>query len=102
MPININSRQYVPVSQDFNRYHNAYKKNIDENLVITKNVAKERFSVENAININTNLREYLSVDEKKVLKEVFGDFENENRVNTPYNKTSNFEFTKGSLLDIKL
>ena len=102
MPISINNHNSYPVSTELNKYHNAYKKNIDEKVHSTKSVTKDGYKSENVTDGNYEIRDYLSIDEKKVLREVFGEFETEKKeTNVFYNK-NNHEMMKGSKLDIKL
>ncbi|MCB5250113.1 MAG: hypothetical protein RBS16_00965 [Candidatus Cloacimonadales bacterium] len=50
----------------------------------------------------SELKDFLSVDEKKVLKEVFGDLAVDKYSNIFYNNTRSIDLLKGSQIDIKL
>ena len=102
MAINITSNYSNPQVSIMNKFHNVYKKNIDEKVAMPKNNAKSHISDENVNNISSDIREYLSIDEKKVLKEVFGDLNVDRNTTTPYNSTRYSDFLKGSQLDIRL
>ena len=102
MAINITSNYTNPQMSISNKFHNVYKKTVDEKVAMPKNNAKDHISDENVHKISSDIREFLSVDEKKVLKEVFGDLKVENNNSSPYNSTRYSDFLKGSQLDIRL
>ena len=102
MAINITSNFSDPSVFMMQKFHNVYKKNVDEKVAVGKNNAKDHISEENVQKISSDVREYLSVDEKRVLKEVFGDLEVEKNNSNPYHSGRYTEFLKGSQLDIRL
>jgi hypothetical protein len=70
-------------------------------LPTTKTTAAE--NVENVRDLNSrDIREFLSADEKRTLREVFGDLALDKNTHSGYNGTQNIEFLKGSQIDIKL
>ncbi|MCL2063049.1 MAG: hypothetical protein FWG98_01575 [Candidatus Cloacimonetes bacterium] len=102
MAINITNNYTNPQVTVMNKFHNAYKKNVDEKVAMPKNNAKDHISDENVNKISSDIREFLSIDEKKVLKEVFGDSNVEKNISSPYNSTRYSDFLKGSQIDIRL
>jgi len=50
----------------------------------------------------SELKDFLSSDEKKVLKEVFGDLAVDKYSNNLYNSSKSTDLLKGSQIDIKL
>ena len=50
----------------------------------------------------SELKDFLSSDEKKVLKEVFGDLAVDKYSNNFYNSSKSTDLVKGSQIDIKL
>jgi hypothetical protein len=70
-------------------------------LPTTKSVAAE--NVENVRDLNSHdIREFLSADEKRTLREVFGDLALDKNTHSKYNGTQNIDFLKGSQIDIRL
>jgi len=100
MAITITNNYSNPQVSVLQKFHNAYK----NNEVDKKNTAKNN-SPENLqrVEVQANdIREYLSVDEKRVLKEVFGDFNVDKNTNVLYNSTRSVDLLKGSQIDIRL
>gem|GEM_PF-2162822 len=105
MAINVTNNFVNSQMSSIQKFHNIYKKNIDEKVPTPKNNAlgnKDAFMLSNAGNSNNDMREYLTLDEKKVLKEVFGDFELDKNSATPYSGTRNIDFLKGIQIDMRL
>ncbi len=101
MAINILNNYQNTQSSIMQKYHDIYKTNNDEKIVKQKNINKSNV-VELPEISKKDLREYLSVDEKRVLKEVFGDLNVDKNSHTPYNHSRSFDFFKGSQIDVKL
>ena len=102
MAINITGNYSNPQVSIMQKFHNVYKKSVDEKVAMPKNNAKDHISNENVGNVSNDIREFLSIDEKRVLKEVFGDMDVEKSKNIPYNGIRYSDFLKGSQLDIRL
>ena len=100
MAINITSNYTSNQVNLLQKFHNNYQKNIDEKVALPQNEPKESIIAQKTD--SHKLQEYLSVDEKKVLKEVFGDLNVEKNVYNPYNGTRFAYIFKGSQLDVKL
>jgi hypothetical protein len=100
MPLNITSN-YTPVSTNLlQKFHSSYQKPVDEKAIVSNSVKSEPVIEEN---ISQNkIQEFLTIDEKRVLKEVFGDVNVDKNVYNPYNGTKFAYIFKGSQLDIKL
>ena len=86
----------------FQKYAEQYKSN---------NSVKQQTNTQNQPGNHLNdirniscseLKDYLSSDEKKVLKEVFGDLSIDKHTTRFYNSTQSTELLKGSQIDIKL
>jgi hypothetical protein len=101
MAINVNSNYASNNYEVMKKFQEVYK----------KNTPTEKISVKNSNNINTeimreldekNIREYLTVEEKILLKEVFGDINLDKNSNFQYSGTKFSTFLKGSQIDIKL
>jgi len=100
MALNITNNYSNPQVSILQKFHNAYKNNEVEKKVTHKNNLSE---ITQPTDIQANeIREYLSVDEKRVLKEVFGDLSVDKKTNTPYSCTKSVDFLKGSQIDIRL
>ena len=100
MAINIVSSYSNPQLSAMQKFHNVYKKSVDEKAALPKNDVQEvSFNNEN---ITNDIREYLSVDEKRVLKEVFGDLDIDKNNPSPYSVPKYSELLKGSQLDIRI
>jgi len=100
MALNITNNYINPQATVLQKFHNAYKNNEVEKKVAQKNNLLE---IMQPADIQANvIREYLSVDEKRVLKEVFGDLSVDKNTNTPYSGTKGVDFLKGSQIDIRL
>ena len=82
------------------KFHNAYKKSVDEKVNISQ--------ITHSTNILTNdftdnkIQEYLTADEKRVLREVFGDNNIDKHILSPYTGTKLAYIFKGSQIDIRL
>ena len=100
MAINITSNYTNTQVSLMQKFHSAYKKSVDEKVAVPKNSAIENDI--NKENVSNDIREYLSIDEKKVLKEVFGDENLDKNTTTPYSGLKYTEFLKGTQLDIRL
>jgi hypothetical protein len=79
------------------KFHNSYQKAVDEKAVVSNSAS----TVDENIT-QSKIQEYLTIDEKRVLKEVFGDQNVDRNVYNPYNGTKFAYIFKGSQLDIKL
>ena len=100
MAINITSNYSNPQTLVYQKFHNAYKNSVDEKKVTQKNNPTENSQV---ADIKENsIRDFLSVDEKRVLKEVFGDFNVDKNSGIQYGASKNVDFLKGSQIDIRL
>jgi len=100
MALNITNNYINPQATVLQKFHNAYKNNEVEKKVAQKNNMAELVQ---PADVQANvIREYLSVDEKRVLKEVFGDLSVDKNTNTPYSCTRSVDFLKGSQIDIRL
>jgi hypothetical protein len=84
------------------KYADVYKKNSKENPNSLPD--NKPNTVMNDIRdiSNADLKNFLSVDEKKVLKEVFGDLSVDKESLNLYNSSKSAELLKGSKIDIKL
>jgi hypothetical protein len=100
MPITITNNYTPPNVNLLQSYHNSYKKNVEEKAVVSNPHKTEAIKEENFT--QNKLQEFLSVDEKRVLKEVFGDLNVDRNVYNPYNGTKFAYIFKGSQLDIRL
>jgi len=101
MAINILSNYQNTQSSVLQKYHEIYKNKTDDNPVKSRNINQAN-DIELPEVSKKDLREYLSVDEKRVLKEVFGDFNVDKNNYTPYNHSQSFDLFKGSQIDVKL
>lgn len=101
MAINIQSNYQNPQALMLKKYHEAYKKEVSENKVKPSNDKAKTDRELPEIN-KSNLRDFLSSDEKRVLKEVFGDLNVDKNTTIPYNHSNSLVFFKGNHLDIKL
>ena len=100
MSITITSSYSNPQLSVMQKFHNIYKNNVDEKSVVQKNDAQ---GIKNIGDMSMkDIREFLSVDEKRVLKEVFGDSNIDKNTINPYSSTSYAEILKGSQIDIRL
>jgi len=100
MAISITSNYANPQVDLMKKFHSVYKNSVDEKAVVQKNSPRE---TKKTIEMSSNdIREYLSVDEKRVLREVFGDAEMDRKGINPYHNTNSVELLKGSQLDIRL
>jgi hypothetical protein len=102
MAINITSDYTNPQYATLQKYQNVYKKpEMQHKAAISANQPHK--DIENVRDINTNdIREFLTNDEKRVLKEVFGDLNVDKNTTTPYNDTRYADMLKGSQIDIRL
>jgi hypothetical protein len=101
MSITITSNYSNPQASILDKYNNIFKKTVDDKAVVLKNST----SLENisARDLSAkDMREYLTADEKRVLKEVFGDLNVDKNTTNPYNSTRYSDFLKGTQLDVKL
>ena len=100
MPISITSSYTPPNVNLLQKFHNTYQKTVDEKAVVSSSVRQEKVS---EVDITQNkLHEYLSVDEKRALKEIFGDLNIDKNVYNPYNGTKFAYIFRGSQIDVKL
>jgi len=101
MSITINNNYVSSQTNLLDKLNNMYKKNVDEKVPIIKNCTNQEKGRNHDV-IGTDIRQYLTVDEKKVLKEVFADNHLDKNTNTLYNKSEYTEFLKGTQLDVRL
>ena len=101
MAITIHSNYVSPQSGLTEKFNNIYKKNVDEKVAVLKNSTSSETAKIRQMS-NNDIREYLTADEKKVLKEVFGDVNVDKNTATPYSNSRYAEFLKGTQLDVKL
>jgi hypothetical protein len=104
MPINITSNYSNPQFAIMQKFQNTYKQNnIAEKAVVQKSEPIINRNIADIRDINSNdIRDYLSVDEKRTLKEVFGDFNVDKNIVPGYNGVKYSEFLKGNQIDVKL
>ena len=100
MAINITSNYTSNNVNLMQKFHSNYKKQVDEKAVVSQNEPKD--IIPDQKSEEHKLSEFLSVDEKRVLKEVFGDLSSEKNVYNPYNGTKFAYIFKGSQIDVKL
>ena len=100
MPISISSNYNPPNVNLLQKFHNTYNKGVDEKAKISNPFKNEPVLEE--VHAPQKLQEFLSADEKRVLREVFGDLNVDKNVFNPYNGTKFAYIFKGSQLDIKL
>jgi hypothetical protein len=83
------------------KFHNIYKKSVDDKMPIQKiGTNMESYNIRELS--GNEIRDYLTVDEKRVLKEVFGDLNVDKNTTTPYSQMRYSEFLKGTQLDVRL
>ena len=100
MAINITSNFTGNNYAVMQKFQNVYKKNEVNEKVSTKNPMIE--NTNETIDFNNNIREYLSNDEKKILKEIFGEISVDKNNSIKYNGPEFVDFLKGSKIDVKL
>ena len=100
MPISISSNYNPPSVNLLQKFHNSYSRGVEEKANISNPIKSEPILEE--VQAPQKLQEFLSADEKRVLKEVFGDLNVDKNVYNPYNGTKFAYIFKGSQLDIKL
>lgn len=102
MALTINSTNITNQYNIQQKYAEVYKKNSKEqNNLISDNKPNPELEEIRDIS-NKDLKNYLSVDEKKVLKEVFGDLSVDKETLNIYNSSRSAELLKGSKIDIRL
>jgi hypothetical protein len=101
MPLTINNTYFNTPQTLTDKLNNLYKKNVDEKTPILKNSTNPEIAKMREVKSN-DIRQYLTVDEKKVLKEVFNEEGVDGKTTTPYQKNEYTEFMKGTQLDVKL
>jgi len=104
MPLTINSEYANPQFAVMQKFQNTYKKDlVEEKAVVDKSNSTPRDNIANLRDVSGNdILEYLSVDEKRVLREVFGDFNVDKNMPSGYYGTKYSDFMKGSQIDVRL
>jgi len=104
MPINITSNYSNPQQAIMQRFKDSYKQDtIQEKTLAKNNPLPIQNTPPDLQNINSNnIHDFLSVDEKRTLKEVFGDFNLDKKTIPQYNGSRYTDFLKGSQIDVKL
>ncbi|MCL1827318.1 MAG: hypothetical protein FWG20_04675 [Candidatus Cloacimonetes bacterium] len=101
MSITINNNVSGYSSALTDKLNTLYKKNVDEKVPVKKNSTNEESVKIRDISTN-DIKQFLTADEKKVLREVFSDLEVDKNTSTPYSNMQYAEFLKGTQLDVKL
>ena len=101
MAITINSNYVSPQTALAEKFNNIYKKSVDEKVPVLKNSTNAETAKIRDMS-NNDIRDYLTVDEKKVLREVFGDMNVDKNTATPYSNARYSDFLKGTQLDVRL
>jgi len=104
MPINITSNYSNPQLAIMQRFQKTYKpEETPEKVHVKNNSHQHNNNAKDLSNINSNdIRDYLSNDEKKLLKEVFGDLNLDKISVVGYSATKFSDTLKGSQIDVKL
>jgi len=104
MPINITSNYANPQLAIMQRFQKTYKPDdTPEKVHVKNNSLANKENTNELYNINSNdIRDYLSTDEKRLLKEVFGDSQLDKNSILGYNVTKFSDTLKGSQIDVKL
>lgn len=100
MAINISNNYSNSQVSLMQKFHSVYQKNVEEKVSKPQNNINEDSQLRDIS--SKDIREYLSVDEKRVLKEVFGDLNVDKNSSSPYSHSKYMDFFKGSQIDIKL
>ncbi len=101
MALTIQNNQIDNAYSLYQRTSDLYKKNTKDRQTLPANQAnKEAESVRTLT--SKDLKSFLSNDEKKVLKEVFGDLSVDKESILLYNSPNSINLLKGSKIDIKL
>jgi len=101
MSINIISNYVNPKNAIFERYQGLNNQKIEQKVTVAKPIINPEFDQIRDLSSN-EIRDYLTIDEKKALKEVFGDFNLDTNTVSPYNSPKYMEMFKGTQLDIRL
>ena len=104
MPLTITSEYTNPQLAVMQKFQNKYKHNVsEEKAVVEKTNIQQKNNIANLRDVSGNdILEYLSVDEKRVLREVFGDFNVDKNTPSGYYGTKYSDFLKGSQIDVRL
>jgi len=104
MPINITSNYSNPQQAIMQRFKESYKQEATpEKAIVQNNPLPIHNTPPDLKNISSNnIQDFLSVDEKRTLKEVFGDFNLDKKTIPQYNGSKYTDFLKGSQIDVKL
>lgn len=101
MALTINQTQISNSYNQYNRTSDIYKKHSPEKNFQSQNQPSRHIDTVRSMS-NQDLKSFLSIDEKKVLKEVFGDLSVDKEVDVLYNSPHAIELLKGSKIDIRL
>ena len=104
MPLTITSEYTNPHTAIMQKYQNSVRNaEADQKAVVQKANPNLKENISNLRDLSGNdILEYLSVDEKRVLKEVFGDLNVAKNMPNGYYGTKYSDFMKGSQVDIRL
>jgi len=104
MPINITSNYSNPQQAIMQRFKESYKQEpTPEKTLVQNNPMPIQNTPPDLKNISSNnIQDFLSPDEKRTLKEVFGDFNLDKKTIPQYNGSKYTDFLKGSQIDVKL
>ena len=104
MALSITSEYSNPQYAVMQKFQSTYKQSdVSEKISVEKANSTPRDNIANLREISGNdILEYLSVDEKRILKEVFGDFNLDKNTSSSYYGTKYSDFMKGSQIDVRL